>query len=352
MSQPGLFDLSRGYGSLDAKADPLVALNQLIPWEEFRPRLRTALEEAELRTKADGRKSPAGRKPFDVVMMFKVLVLQSLYNLNDDALEYQIRDRLSFMRFLGLHLEGSVPDAKTVWLYREALAETGAVAELSAVFDAFLRQRGYLTMGGQIVDATLVAAPRNRNSRDENETFAAGIVPEDWKQKPAKLRQKDLDTRWTKKNDISYYGYKNHISVDRRHKLVRCYTVTDAARHDSQELDAVLDPSNTARDVWADSAYRSAAIEARLTERHFRSRIHRRAYQNKGLTEREKRGNTARSRVRARVEHVFGNMTVSMGGSLVRTIGIVRARTKLGMQNLSYNLKRFVLLETTQLAAA
>jgi IS5 family transposase len=283
MSQPGLFDVVRRYESLDVKPDPLVALNELIPWEEFRPRLRAALEEAGLRAKAEARKSPAGRKPLDEVMMFKALVLQSLYSLSDESLEYQVRDRLSFMRFLGLHLEDGVPDAKTIWLYREALAKTGAVEGLFGAFDAFLKQQGYLAMGGQIVDATLVAAPKNRNSREENETLAAGEIPEEWKQRPARLRQKDRDARWTKKNDVSYYGYKNHISIDRRHKLVRRYIVTDAARHDSQELDALLDPSNTSRDVWADSAYRSAAIEARLTKRHFRSRIHRRARLKLGM---------------------------------------------------------------------
>jgi len=127
MSQPGFFDLSRRYESLDAKPDPLVALNQLIPWEMFRAQLRSGLEETGQRATPEARKSPAGRKPWDEVLMFKVLVLQSLYNLADDSVEYLIRDRLSFMRFLGLGLQDRVPDAKTVWLYREALAKTGLI---------------------------------------------------------------------------------------------------------------------------------------------------------------------------------------------------------------------------------
>jgi IS5 family transposase len=345
MSQPGFFDLSRRYESLDSKPDPLVALSRLIPWEAFRGQLRSALEATGQRATPDARKSAAGRKPWDEVVMFKVLVLQALYNLADDNVEYQIRDRLSFMRFLGLGLEDGAPDAKTVWLYREALTKAGVIEALFADFDSYLKQSGYLAMGGQIIDATIVPVPKSRNSREENEAIKAGAMPKGWESHPAKRRQKDRDARWTKKHGRSHYGYKNHINIDRRHKFVRRDTVTDAARHDSQAFDAVLDQANTCRDVWADSAYRSAETEEKLAEQHFRSRIHRRAKRNHGLSGREENGNTTRSKVRARVEHVFGHQVTAMGGKLVRTIGIVRARMKIGMQNLSYNMQRFVTLE-------
>jgi len=352
MLQPGFFDLSRRYESLDAKPDPLAALNKLIPWEEFRPKLVAALEKAGLRANAETRKSAAGRKPLDAIVIFKVLVLQSLYNLSDDNTEYLIRDRLSFMRFLGLGLEGTVPDAKTIWLYREALSKDETAKALFEAFGAHLKQQGYLAMAGQIVDATIVPVPKNRNTPEENAAIKAGETPKGWADKPAKLRQKDLDARWTKKNGQSHYGYKNHINIDRTHKLVRAYTVTDAARHDSQELEAVLDPDNTASDVWADSAYRSADIEQRLKDKGLRSRIHRKANRRRKLTKREKQGNKTRSKVRARVEHVFGHFTTSMGGKLVRTIGVVRARTKIGLHNLAYNMTRFVCLERIKEAAA
>jgi transposase, IS5 family len=351
MLQPGFFDLSRRYESLDAKPDPLVALNRLIPWEEFRPQLVAALEKAGLRATAETRKSAAGRKPVDAIVMFKVLILQSLYNLSDDNAEYMIRDRLSFMRFLGLGLEGTVPDAKTIWLYREALAKDETAKALFEAFDSYLKQQGYLAMGGQIIDATIVPVPKNRNTPEENAAIKAGETPKGWAEKPAKLRQKDLDARWTKKNGQSHYGYKDHVNIDRTHKLMRQYTVTDAARHDSQELDAVLDPDNTASDVWADSAYRSAETEAKLKDKSLRSRIHRKANRRRKLTKREKQGNKTRSKVRARVEHVFGDFTTSMGGKLVRTIGIVRARVKIGLRNLTYNMRRFVCLEGLKGAA-
>lgn len=351
MLQPGFFDLSRRYESLDAKPDPLVALNKLIPWETFRPKLVAALEKAGLRATAATRKSAAGRKPLDAIVMFKVLILQSLYNLSDDNAEYMIRDRLSFMRFLGLGLEGNVPDAKTIWLYREALAKDETAKALFEAFDTYLKQQGYLAMGGQIIDATIVPVPKNRNTPEENAAIKAGETPKGWAQTPAKLHQKDLDARWTKKNGQSHYGYKDHVNIDRTHKLVREYTVTDAARHDSQELEAVLDPDNTASDVWADSAYRSAETEAKLKEKGLRSRIHRKANRRRKLTKREKQGNKTRSKVRARVEHVFGDFATSMGGKLVRTIGIVRARVKIGLRNLTYNMKRFVCLERLKGAA-
>ena len=125
MAQMGFFDLSDRYASLDAKKDPLVEINAVVPWEEFRP----VLERVWRKPDAE-RKSRAGRKPMDAVLMFKALVLSALYNLSDDQIEYQVRDRLSFMRFLGLGLGDRVPDAKTVWLYREALAQAGKVEEM------------------------------------------------------------------------------------------------------------------------------------------------------------------------------------------------------------------------------
>lgn len=352
MSQPGFFDLNRRYESLDAKHDPLVALNRLVPWEAFRPSLMAALQAAGQRASALTRKSPAGRKPWDEVLIFKVLVLQSLYNLSDDAIEYLIRDRLSFMRFLGLGLQDAVPDAKTVWLYREALAKHDAAVELFARFGDYLTTAGYTARGGQIIDATLVPVPVNRNSKDENDAIKAGTVPPNWQGKDAKLRQKDRDARWTRKNAKSHYGYRNNINVDKTHKIIRAYTVSDGACHDSQQFEAVLDPLNSAADIWADSAYRSFECEEKLAKAGYRSQIHRRGARGHAMSDRAKAANTTRSKVRARVEHVFGHMVNAMGGKLVRTIGIARARTKIGMQNLAYNMQRFVYLRRARAGVA
>ena len=347
MGQLGFYDLDKRLGAISAKGDPLEALNAVVPFESFRAEM-----EAVVRLAPEERKSNAGRKPFDAVMMFKVLVLQSLYNLADEQVEYLIRDRLSFMRFLGLGLEDTVPDATTVWLFREALAKAGLVKTLFERFNRHLDAKGYIARGGQIVDATIVSAPKQHNTREENEAIKAGKTPKGWEDKPAKNAQKDKDARWTKKNEQNFYGYKNHVGVDRKHKIVRRYTETDASVHDSQKLDEVLDKSNTGSEVWADSAYRSAESEAKLKEQGYKSRVHRRSARNHPLSQRQKAANTTRSRVRARVEHVFGDQENAMGGIFVRTIGIARAAVKIGMMNLVYNMRRLVWLERVAAAPA
>ncbi|OEJ64860.1 IS5 family transposase, partial [Magnetovibrio blakemorei] len=235
--------------------------------------------------------------------------------------------------------------AKTVWLYRDQLAEVGVIETLFADFDDYLKNHGYLAMGGQIIDASIVSVPTQHNSRDENTTIKAGEIPEDWASKPAKRCQKDVEARWTKKHGKSHYGYKNHINVDRRYKLVRRYHVTDASVHDSQVVEVILDANNTASDVWADSAYRSAKIEDMLAGKGLTSRIHRKGRRNKPLTKREEQGNNTRSKVRVRVEHIFGAQSNDMGGTLVRSIGLVRAKARIGLKNLSYNMRRLVQLE-------
>ena len=193
MGQMGFFDIENRYAALDAKHDPLAKINAVVPWEAFRSRL-----ESVWRKPADQRKSDAGCKPWDAIVMFKAIILCALYNLSDDQVEYQMRDRLSFVRFLGLALEDKVPDAKTVWLYRERLSQAGLIEALFEDFDSCLKNQGYQAMGGQIIDASIVAVPIQRNGRDENEQIKRGETPGAWDDKPAKRRQKDTDARWTK----------------------------------------------------------------------------------------------------------------------------------------------------------
>jgi len=326
----GLFDIEFRMNDLTRNGDPLVRLNECVNWEMFRPELETIREKE--------RKSPAGRKPFDVVLMFKVLVLQSLYNLSDDTIEYQIRDRLSFMRFLGLGIGDRVPDAKTIWLFREDLGRAGLVKPLFQRFDRYLREQGYTARKGQIVDASIVAAPIQRNSREENARIKAGDVPADWS--AAKRRQKDIHARWSARPKRQEFGYKNHISIDVKHKFIRDFMVTDAAVHDSQVFGELLDETNTSRDVWADSAYRSEDTLAALKQRGYREHLQRKGYRNRKLTDREKQGNRTRARIRCRIEHVFGIQSQVAGNVILRTIGKARAYVKIGMRNLAYNIYR------------
>ena len=262
MGQLGFFDAEKRLAALSAKGDPLEAIDRLVPWERFRADI-----EAVVLTPEEMRKSSAGRKPLDAIVMFRMLVLQALNNLSDEQAEYQVRDRLSFTRFLRLGIEDSIPDATTLWLFREKLAKAGLIERLFDRFDRHLAAKGYMARGGQMVDATIVPVPKQRNSRDENETVKAGRIPEEWEKKPAKLRQKDRDARWTKKHGRSFFGYKNHVNADAKHKLIRRYEVTDAAVHDSQKLDELLTKGNTSADVFGDSAYRSSEIEERQLSR-------------------------------------------------------------------------------------
>jgi len=334
MKQPGFFDLDGRHKKLVKTRGFLEELNRFVVWEAFRALLDGALE------RSSGAKG--GRPAYDVVLMFKVLVLQALYNLPDEQTEYQILDRLSFMKFLGLELYHDVPDARTIWLFRETLRKAGAVEKLFAQFDAMLVDHGFQASGGQIVDATFVEAPRQRNSRDDNKKIKNGEIPEDWSGK--KKVHKDIDARWTKKGGMAFYGYKNHVNVDCKYKLIRKYEVTDASVHDSQQLEAVLDPKNDCQDTWADSAYRSEELEKHLKEQGYTSNIHERSYRAKPLTPEQRAANEERSRVRARVEHVFGHIGTAMHGCYVRTIGFARARAKIGLENLAYNLSRFTFL--------
>jgi len=341
--QPGFFDVETRTAKLTEMGDPLVGLNAQISWEAFRPDLQR------IHTKA--RKNNAGAKPHDVILMFKILLLQQLHNLSDDRIEYQIRDRLSFMRFLGLQLESKVPDAKTVWLFRERLKELNLMEVLFQRFHQQLAQQGYVARAGQMIDATFVEAPRQRNTREENALIKENAIPFEWgkddKAHQHKLAQKDIDARWTKKNNEAHYGFKNHINADQTHKLIQSYTVTNAAVHDSQALDDLLDTQADAngdkRPVYADSAYRSKEREADLAEQNITSHICEKGSRGHPLNEEQKAANHQKSKVRSRVEHIFGAQA-QMGGHWVRTIGLLRAKIKIGMMNLVYNMMRLVQL--------
>ncbi|MBI9018750.1 MAG: IS5 family transposase [Phycisphaerae bacterium] len=334
MNQAGLFDWHERFEQLEDGGDPLIKLNDIVDWKLFGADLK------KLRDK--DRKTNAGRKPFDSILMFKILILQSLYNLSDDQTEFQIRDRLSFMRFLNLNLHDRVPDAKTIWLFREQLTEAKLIEKLFSRFDKFLRKNGFSAKQGQIVDASIVRVPKQRNSRDENKQIKDGNAPEDWPEN--KKRQKDTDARWVKKNSQNHFGYKNHVQVDNKHKIIRAYEVTDAATHDSNVFEELLDDKNSSKDVWADSAYRSEEKLEHLEENGFREHIQRKGYRNKKLTEREKQGNHTRSKTRSRVEHIFGIQAQRAGNLILRTIGKGRAKAKIGLRNLAYNIDRYCML--------
>ena len=333
--QMGFFDRENRLEKLDRLGDSLVRLNNVIQWERFRPILTQALRKEP--------KGPGGRPPYDCILMFKILVLQRIYNLSDDQIEFQINDRITFMRFLGLHLEDRVPDAKTIWNFRDTLSRSEVIRELFDAFNQQLEEAHIITREGSIVDATFVDAPRQRNTRAENACIKDGGIPEEWQSEENihKLRQKDTDARWAKKGEEVHYGYKNHVKADADSKIITDYVVTSANVHDSRALPALVDDKDNV--LYADSVYSGKELQESLPET-VECRIHEKGCRNHPLTEGQKARNREKSKIRVRIEHIFGYMTMSLHGLTVRSIGIARAKFNVGLTNLTYNLCRYEIL--------
>lgn len=326
----GLFDSMDRLSQVDSMGDTLANLNAVMDWRIFQPVLGR-LPEVEP-------KGPGGRPSFHPLFMFRILVLQSLYNLSDEQTQFQILDRRSFARFLGITDADTVPDQNTIREFREKLTRAGLFEELFTVHAAHLAARGFITRKGNIVDASFVEVPRQRNKKAENEAIKEGRVPEGWEQDPKRLSHKDLDARWTKKNQQVFYGYKNHVNVDLESKLVVRAEVTDAAVHDSQALDAVTRAGDA--ETWLDAGYTGPACAEVLESKGIAAQVCEKGVRNKPLTRAQKRSNRRKSRRRSRVEHVFGFMTVSMNAMYNRYVGIVRNRASIIMTNLVYNIAR------------
>lgn len=305
--------------------DPLEKLDTVIDWEFFRPTLTELLSKEP--------KGKGGRPHWDYVLMFKILILQRLYNLSDDQTEKNILDRLSFRSFLRLDLfDAKIPDAKTIWQFKNELAQKEAGNSLFELFEQSLEQAGVIKHEGTIVDASFVEVPKQRNKREENKQIKAGEIPDHWSEH--KKSQKDTEARWTKKGNQQYFGYKNSTAVDQRTKLIKTFEVIPASTHDSQSFESVLTEKD--RVVYADSAYVGQEIHYPV-----KVRIIDRAYKNKPLSQKQKKQNYKCSKTRCRVEHVYGFIENSMGGSTFRGVGHIRATFNVAITNLVYNLCRF-----------
>lgn len=328
----GLFDYEYQLEKINEHRPPLQKLDKVIEWEMFRMPIEEALYVEP--------KGPGGRPPFDRVMMFKILILQRYYNLSDEQTEFQIKDRLSFMQFLGLQIGDIVPDEKTIWLFKENIKEQGLSERLFELFTGQLLEHGIVGKEGSIIDASFVDVPRQRNSREENAAIKKDAVPLEFGDNKAKLSQKDTDARWMTKNSERHFGYKDHINTDAKTKLITKYSVSSASPHDSTELESIVDEMDSL--LYADSAYRSKKIEAYLEEKKCESHVHEKGYRDHPLTETQKNSNNIKSKVRARVEHIFGFMTNSMNDALhMRSIGKERINSAIGLLNLTYNLFRY-----------
>ena len=291
--------------------------------------------------------------------MFKTLVLRASHNLSDERTEYLIRDRLSFMRFLGLVVD-TVPDANTIWTFREALTRTRiagkpAIEVLSDRFDTALTTAGFLAMSGQIIAASIVAAPKQCNTDGEYRDIEEGRIPAEWANKPAKLRQKDRDARWTviytnarpseegmPRVDfaIPAFGYKNCLGIDRRHRLIRRYpprrgSAARTNRH--QHRQRRMGRHRLSLKGQQELPCRPSAALADPPQE---------AQRQADVAPHPGRMPTNRRRCARRSSTSFARQK---GPMRLFTRTNARARTKIGLANLLYNMKRVVWL-TVQVA--
>lgn len=330
----GLFDKDEAVELMTELGNPLEKLSKVIDFEMF----RTILEE---KLTIKEKKSNAGAKPYDYVLMFKVLLLQRYFGLGDKQVQFQITDRISFKDFLGLSTGDKVPDEKTVWLFREKVTKSGLVEELFELFGNYLNNSGLILNEGKIVDASFTIAPRQRNTPEENKQIKEGKGDELWNDNKHKKCHKDIDARWTQKGGVNYYGYKNHAKVDNKSKFIDTYDVTSASIHDSQALEPLLTDNDKNQELYADSAYTGVEQEKTIKSKGMINRVHEKGYKNKPLTDEQKACNRGKSTFRARVEHVFGFMEQSMNGLCLKSVGIKRAKGIVGLINLTYNMYRY-----------
>lgn len=328
----GLFSYQDHVDRINAVKNQLSWLNDVIDWERFRRIV--------LRAFTKKRKSNAGRKSFDEILMFKILILQSLHGLSDEQTEVAVMDRFSWQSFLGLHVGCRFPDKNTIWDFRQALISADIFTQCFEELHIVIAEQGYRLESGKIVDASLVPVPIQRNTPEENAQIKQGDIPDDWgnDQNKYKIRQKDVDARWVKKGNQNYYGYKNHIKIDQKTKLIESCVATPANVHDSQVLFDLLTDQDTI--LYADSAYRGDEINQRLREMNIKDWSNRRAYRGTELTESEVKSNRTKSRIRSRVEHVFGNIVTSLGGKALRYIGFERNASMIIFKNFIYNARR------------
>lgn len=316
----------------------ILKLRDLIGWEDFRPLLEELCDYA-------GRYwSKGGRPPFDPVFMLKVLVVQKYHGLSDDATEEQIADRLSFMNFLGLQLGDDIPDAKTIWAFKERIEEDGreGCRRLFEAFNTTLDERGLIAREGSVIDASFTEAPRQRTTRDQSKKIKEGNRPGEFDENPSRGRQKDSDARWTRKLNQLYYGYKNHAKADLKTKLILTSVTTPASVHDSRVFARLTDQRDRA--VLADSAYHSEENQRHILQHtNAHEYIMAKGCRHRPLSAGEIKTNRTISRMRVRVEHIFGRMK-QMGADYFRGIGIKRATSHNHPCNLVYNMDRHAFL--------
>ena len=331
----GLFDVEENTTKLTSLGNPLEKLMKVVDFEMFRETLETGLHKEKF--------SNVGAKPYDYVLMFKILVLQRVYQMSDEQTEYQIVDRTSFRNFLGLASGDKVPDARTIWAFRQQLTDKNLYEKLFNDFDKFLRNKNLIMNQGVIIDGSFIEVPRQRNTRSENKIIKEGRGDELWTEDDEKHKRshKDTDARWTKKGGKNYFGYKNHAKVDAKSKLIKKSITTSAEQHDSIPVKLLIDSDDYGQELYADSAYIGRNVKRVMHKFGMKDRIIKRKVKGKELSKRQETINKKNSSTRVRVEHVFGFCEQSLYGMGSRLIGFARNAARNLLTNLVYNLFRY-----------
>ena len=337
-----LFEEEFTIEALSQMGNPLERLSSLVDFEMFRPVLEDVLLTKECKT-------PAGRKPIDVVLMFKVIFLQRYYGLGDHQIQYQIIDRTSFRQFLGIHTVAEIPDEKTVWACRDKLSKAGTFDLLFDQFRAYLDSLGLSFNEGKIIDATFVEAPVSatpvkRTSKSKRAT--AAVFGSQRIATPRRRRSASLTSAATRtamlagrRNAVNHYGYKDHVKADKKTKLIEKYHTTDASVHDSNVIEPLTDEKDKGQDLWLDAGYEGK--EDVVIKCGMNPIICEKGHKNHPLTDEQKSRNRERSHSRCLVEHIFGFVEGAMNGSLVRSIGMIRAKASTALTCLVYNIFRY-----------
>jgi IS5 family transposase len=348
MKEMELFGNDIQLRKLTKLGDPLEKINNIIDWEMFGETIRNAIRKD---------MSKGGRPPFDEILMFKILMLQHWNNLSDESTEFLINDRMSYQRFLNITSGERIPDKNTLWDFKENIRKSGIEIKLFEILNKILEENNLIANEGSIVDATFVTVPKRHTTKKDDERLKNNEKPKDLinkleeketkkeiKNKKHALAQIDIDARWTKKNNESFFGYKNHVKCDSKSKLITAFTVTDASVHDSQEFVKLVNEKD--RNIKADSGYNREKYEKEILEKFPNVKLHicSRPYRNKTLTKEDKETNRLISEIRCRIEHIFGYMTRFMGNLTARCHGIERITSHIYNKNLAYNLKRYVYL--------
>jgi IS5 family transposase len=263
---------------------------------------------------------PAGRKTFDLLVIVKCFILQTIYNLSDPRLEEEIADRRSFQIFLELNSHDSIPDETTICRYREMFSRLGLDKKLFYEFNKQLKSLNLIVGKGTIVDATIKQAQATPNSRRDN------------------------DADFTRKRGKTYYGYKGHIAIDEDSEVIKTVEFTKASLHDSSAFDQLVDYSE--QSVFADKGYANKTRRNKLQKRNIFDGILSKGYRNKPLSQSEKKLNKLLSTIRNKVERPFAYMKRILNYQRCSYYDLKRNRFEFIMAALVYNIRKLITATT------